>query len=31
MCKITKTLEDGTVIDGNIGINQEELKDLLKE
>jgi len=31
MCKITKTLEDGTVIEGNIGINQEELKDLLKE
>ena len=31
MCKFTKTLEDGTVIEGNIGINQEELKDLLKE
>lgn len=31
MCKVTKTLEDGTVIEGNIGINQEELKDLLKE
>ena len=31
MCKFTKTLEDGTVIEGNVGINQEELKDLLKE
>ena len=31
MCKVTKTLEDGTEIEGNIGINQEELKDLLKE
>lgn len=31
MCKISKTLEDGTVIEGDIGINQEELKDLLRE
>lgn len=31
MCKFTKTLEGGTVVEGNIGINQEELKDLLKE